>query len=173
MNNPASVPGLGRSIVLGLFLSLIGSCLGATVHWDRLQQIFSGTEESASTARMMKEGQAERKTNGPQPVELEDIQGLTAEGALLVDARSAKEYADGHLPGARSLPMGENASWVSFRMQIALDRTLIVYCSGYDCPDSFDLATRLVNAGYRDVRVFEGGVPQWQAAGFLLEQKKD
>ena len=42
---------------------------------------------------------------------------------------------------------------------------LVVYCSGYGCPDSFDLAMRLLAAGYRDVLVFEGGFPAWQDAG--------
>jgi rhodanese-related sulfurtransferase len=42
---------------------------------------------------------------------------------------------------------------------------LVIYCNGYGCPDSFDLGLRLIEAGYRDVRVFEGGLPEWRDAG--------
>jgi rhodanese-related sulfurtransferase len=45
------------------------------------------------------------------------------------------------------------------------DRPLITYCNGYGCPDSYDLAVLLLEAGYRRVWVFEGGFPAWRDAG--------
>jgi rhodanese-related sulfurtransferase len=102
----------------------------------------------------------------PQPVLLAEVRELAATGALLVDARDAALYADGHLPAAVSLPLAEvDAVLESFRQQVAAARTLILYCNGYGCQDSFDLALRLMNEGYRDVRVFEGGFPEWRDAG--------
>ncbi len=56
-----------------------------------------------------------------------------------------------------------------FQRTIPAGRTLITFCSGYGCPDSFDLAVLLQQAGYRDVRVFEGGFPQWRDAGLPVE----
>jgi 3-mercaptopyruvate sulfurtransferase SseA len=47
---------------------------------------------------------------------------------------------------------------------------LVLYCSGYGCPDSFDLGIILLAEGYRDVRVFEGGFPEWADAGLPVER---
>lgn len=48
-----------------------------------------------------------------------------------------------------------------------LDRAaaIIVYCSGPTCPQSRAAAEKLVALGYRDVRLFEGGLEAWKASG--------
>ncbi|NIQ98282.1 MAG: rhodanese-like domain-containing protein, partial [Desulfuromonadales bacterium] len=56
-----------------------------------------------------------------------------------------------------------------FFAAVDIHRTLVVYCSGYGCPDSFDLAVRLIEDGYRNVRLFEGGLPEWREAGLPVE----
>jgi len=49
--------------------------------------------------------------------------------------------------------------------------TLMLYCSGFGCPDSFDLGERLLAEGYLDVRVYEGGFPEWRDAGLPVEKE--
>jgi rhodanese-related sulfurtransferase len=106
----------------------------------------------------------------PAPATLEEVRSLLTAGALAVDARLRDLYREGHLAGAVSLPMQEvEAGLASFRSRVPATRTLVVYCSGSGCPDSFDLAVRLKGAGYRDVRVFEEGFPAWQEAGLQVE----
>lgn len=105
----------------------------------------------------------------PQPVLLAEMRELVGSGALLIDARDATLYAEGHLPGALSLPLGEvEAQLLQFRQRTAVASTLVVYCNGYGCPDSFDLGVRLLNEGFADVRVFEGGFPEWRDAGLPI-----
>jgi rhodanese-related sulfurtransferase len=102
----------------------------------------------------------------PQPVLLAEVRELVNSGAVPVDARDGALFSDGHLPGAVSLPLGEVESRLAgFRQQVAEGKTLVAYCNGYGCPDSFDLGQLLIKAGYRDVRVFEGGFPEWRDAG--------
>jgi rhodanese-related sulfurtransferase len=102
----------------------------------------------------------------PQPVQLAELRDLLAAGALPVDAREADRFAAGHLPGAVSLPLAAAGDRLTaFRSQVPVERTLVIYCSGYGCQDSFDLGLRLIEAGYRDVRIFEGGFPAWNDAG--------
>lgn len=107
----------------------------------------------------------------PQPVLLAEVRELLAAGALPVDARDGALHADGHLPGALSLPLGEvDPQIAAFHRQVPVEKTLVVYCNGYGCPDSFDLAQRLIAEGYRDVRVFEGGFPEWRDAGLPVDK---
>lgn len=101
----------------------------------------------------------------PIPVRLAEVKTLLAAGALAIDARNSELYAGGHLPGARSLPLAAADAALAAGGLFPPRTTLIVYCSGYGCTDSFDLALKLIAAGYGDVRVFEGGWPEWQEAG--------
>ncbi len=106
----------------------------------------------------------------PNPVMIDEVRPLQDAGALVVDARSPELYADGHLPGAVSLPMLEADDILSdFLQKVPRNQTLIIYCSGYGCPDSFDLGMQLLAEGYLDVRVFEGGYPEWRDAGLPVE----
>jgi rhodanese-related sulfurtransferase len=102
----------------------------------------------------------------PVPVLIGEVRQLMASGALLVDARSPELYATGHIEGAVSLPLVEiDTGLPKFLEHLAKDRSIITYCSGFGCPDSFDLGVLLIEAGCRDVRVFEGGFPEWRDAG--------
>ena len=100
---------------------------------------------------------------------ISDVQQALAFDALIVDARSPELFALSHIEGAVSLPMVEIESELpGFIERIARDRPVITYCSGFGCPDSFDLAVRLLAEGYLDVRVFEGGYPEWRDAGLPI-----
>lgn len=90
--------------------------------------------------------------------------------AVAVDVRSLAQYQTGHLPGAISLPFTELQSG---RMDAARastrDRVIIVYCSDEHCALSRLGARELRRAGWRNLRVFEGGVAAWKHAGYSLE----
>ncbi len=56
----------------------------------------------------------------------ERLQELVAQGVQLVEVLPAKEYAEDHLPGARSIPLGT----INRETAATLDanRPVIVYC---------------------------------------------
>ncbi len=148
-----------------ILIALVGLLAGLAVNQRLVREAFTGklavtpaTERAADPAR-------------PQPVLLAEVRELLAGGALAVDAREEGLYGDGHLPGARLLPLGALDERLEvFRQAVPAERTLVIYCNGYGCPDSFDLALRLAAAGYRDLRVFEGGFPEWRDAGLPVEK---
>jgi rhodanese-related sulfurtransferase len=95
---------------------------------------------------------------------------LHARGALFLDARRSKDFAEGHVAGARSFPIWE-AQVVKERVEalVAEGRDLslpvVLYCTGGDCEDSHMLAQMLFGAGFENLLVYRDGYPDWQARG--------
>lgn len=97
----------------------------------------------------------------------EDAAWLHEHGALFVDARRTAQYAEGHLPGAKSIPAWEDGL-VEKVDQLALFTAdlklpVVIYCSGGDCHDSHLVAEKLWLAGFRNLRIYGGGYPDWEA----------
>ncbi len=146
---------------------LLATLAGAAVNGRLLWQVWTGgTPDSVVVSAPLPASELV-----PMPVSLSELGSLPAGEILLLDARSSDLYLEGHLPAARSLPWGEIENLLpAFRAEVPVDRSLVAYCSGYGCEDSFNLAQRLMAVGYADVRVFEGGLPEWQDAGLPVEE---
>src|SRR5215472_12939264 len=86
-------------------------------------------------------------------------------GFVLLDVRSPKAYAAGHLPGARNLPHGR----ISERnlSAYAKDTLFVVYCNGPHCNGADRAALNLARLG-RPVKKMIGGVEGWKDEGFSL-----
>ena len=84
----------------------------------------------------------------------------------LLDARPAYEFAQGHLPGAVSLPWGQvEASYPAVEMRLprhAAEGRIVVYCSGTDCDMARDLGRFLQARGFDNVLLFDGGMTLWR-----------
>ncbi len=95
---------------------------------------------------------------------------LHSRGALFLDARRSKDFAEGHVAGARSFPIWE-AAVVKERVEALVsegrDQTLpvVLYCTGGDCEDSHMLAQSLFGAGFENLLVYREGFPDWKARG--------
>ncbi len=154
---------LKRICLESCVLIAFGALVGLSLNYQLVIDAFCGglapeqcqTEEVESVTMAL-----------PLPAMLGDVQEANAFDALIVDARSPELYEIGHILGALSLPMVEIDTLLpGFLDQIAKDRPIIIYCSGFGCLDSFDLGVLLLEKGYQDVRVFEGGYPEWRDAG--------
>jgi rhodanese-related sulfurtransferase len=92
-----------------------------------------------------------------------DLKALLDRGQrpLLVDLRPAEAYREGHLPGARSIPIRELR-----RRQAEIPAgQVILYC---DCPrEELEAAYRfLVERGAQDVRGLDEPFARWVARGY-------
>lgn len=83
------------------------------------------------------------------------------EALVLLDVRSADEYAhDGHIPGARLIPLPVLAQRAA---ELPRDRTIAIVCrSGNRSQVACDLLARM---GYTDLVNVSGGMIAWQRAG--------
>lgn len=69
-----------------------------------------------------------------------------ASGALILDVREAAEYAFGHIPGAKSIPMGELASRLD---ELNKDEAIYVICRTGTRSDL--AAQQLADAGFTNI----------------------
>ena len=90
-------------------------------------------------------------------------------GVIFVDARRTEKFEEGRIAGARSLAIWE--ADFEERLEMFLNTedpgaTVFVYCKGKKCEDSHQVALRLKQAGFINVRVIHDGYPGWKANGF-------
>lgn len=90
------------------------------------------------------------------------------EKLVFIDMRSAKEYQEKRLPGARSIPLAEVANRFS---EIPKSGRVILYC---DCKpyDVADRAVFLEYRGFRNIFIMPEGYAGWVKRGYPLETNR-
>lgn len=155
-----------RILLEAVVLVTVAAAVGLSLNYTMVMNAFSGRNVVNSPPVPIESAEVQF----PQPVDYEELDGLLADGHLLIDARDRQIYADSHLPGAVAFPLGEVDSLLAeFVSRVSYETPLIIYCNGFGCPDSFDLGVRLLEEGYHLVQVYEGGFPEWRDRGRPLE----
>jgi phage shock protein E len=83
---------------------------------------------------------------------------------MLLDVRTAEEYAEGHIKGAVLIPVQELAQRIS---EVPKDKQVYVYC--HSGGRSSRASNMLVNAGYTRIENVQGGFMAWKDAGYPVE----
>ena len=102
-----------------------------------------------------------------EPVTRAELTRRIRKGLVTVlDVRPEEEFALGHLPSARNIPLSQ------LRRQLStLDRKteIVAYCRGPYCVLSFEAVAQLRKRGFK-ARRLEDGLPEWKAAGLPVEK---
>ena len=77
---------------------------------------------------------------------------------LVIDVRTTTAFADGHIPGALSMPLLDLRQHVR---AFSTAREIVLYCGGAEV-QSLEGANILREMGYTHVLVLAGGFPAWQ-----------
>ena len=103
------------------------------------------------------------RRNLMKTITTEELQNRMESGPVaLFDVRGDIEYEKGHLPGAKTSPLGSLVFRVASIMNH--DSLIVVYSGGGDCSLSSEAAERLMNLGLRNVHCYEAGIQGWQSA---------
>ncbi len=116
-------------------------------------------------------GIGERTPEGYENVSVSHVYEHWRQGAdspipfVLIDVRTPEEYREGHIAGARLIPVQELAGRLS---EVPRDRQVYVYCrSGRR---SAKAAALLARHGFERVENMQGGILAWKAAGYPVQR---
>lgn len=85
--------------------------------------------------------------------------------ATIVDVRDAKEFAEGHLPEAKNIPLADLDKRIGELDKFKSKSVVVVCKTGARASAA---AAKLAKAGFTDVVNLDGGVAAWQKAGLPL-----
>jgi rhodanese-related sulfurtransferase len=140
------------------------------------EALADGLEEKAAVTSDWRRAELPPIDADAVAVEIEPLQArrLWEEGAAFVDARRSRQYEEGHIRGACSIPTFETALLDERLDQLAFEvqpeEPIVVYCSGGDCQDSHMLAERLWTEGFINVLIYRDGYPDWLRMGGAVEE---
>jgi rhodanese-related sulfurtransferase len=90
---------------------------------------------------------------------------LADDAVVVIDVRPDAEYRQGHIAGARSIPVSQLEHHLA---DLPRDREIVAYCRGPYCVFADEAVTLLQEHGLRARRLIEG-FPEWRAAGYPSE----
>ena len=98
---------------------------------------------------------------------LEATRLMNQPGALVLDVRESQEFAAGHLPRARHIPLGELGRRLN---EIAKFREKPVVVTCRSGARSGSACRTLRKAGFTNVHNLKGGIGAWQQASLPVER---
>jgi rhodanese-related sulfurtransferase len=114
-----------------------------------------------------KQGQAA----SPELIPLERAKALfAADSALFIDARHEFEYTKGHIRGAMNIALNEFDIHRARLEDTPKNKLLIIYCDAVECNSSIEVATKLTEAGFTNVKIFFGGWQEWKTNNLPAEK---
>lgn len=103
---------------------------------------------------------------GVTPLSPETLLSSPPDDVLILDVRSAEEYARGHVPGALNIPHTEVGARLD-ELSGAQHRPVVVYCEKGGRAGQAEAT--LLAAGFTDLHHLEGDMSAWRAAGRVVE----
>ncbi len=130
--------------------------------WRTLRDV--GTAQLAEVDRLVETYLTDR--HALEAVTKEELVRQLAEDAVVVlDVRPRLEYDQGHIVGARSIPLAQLERYLA---ELPADREIVAYCRGPYCVFADEAVSLLLQRGFRARRLTEG-LPEWRAAGYPVE----
>ena len=92
-------------------------------------------------------------------IDVEELAQRRAQGQLVIDVRQPDEYEEGHVPGARSIPLGDVPARLD---EVPTDRPVLVICQSGGRSMK---AVEFLRARGHDATNVAGGTRAWVESG--------
>jgi len=135
-----------KFIEQNIWLVLVALVSGSVLIWPLISRRMSGAAEV-----------------GP----MEAVQLINRKDAVMVDLREPGEFAGGHAPNARNIPVGQLDKRIG-ELEKFKNRPIILVCQTGG--RSHTATAQLKKAGIGEVMVLSGGINAWQQANLPVEK---
>ncbi len=133
--------------------------------WRALRDV--GEHQLAEIDRLVDDYRRSREEL--EPIGMEELLERMRQGeAKAIDVRPEEEYRDGHIAGARSIPVEELEARAE---ELPSDTEVVAYCRGPYCLLSDEAVETLREHGI-SARRLEEGFPDWKAEGYPVERAR-
>lgn len=89
--------------------------------------------------------------------------------ALFIDSRHNYEYKMGHIHGSINITFNEIDTNSIMLEDIPKEKMLIIYCDGAECNSSIELALKLIELKFINVKIFFGGWQEWKTHNYPVD----
>ena len=101
-------------------------------------------------------------------IKIEEAKKIYDDGrALFIDARGAKSYKTETIMGSINVPVKKYPSLKNL-MPNDKNALIVTFCQGFKCELTDKLAEFLVKDGYKNVKNYKGGYPEWKENNYPI-----
>jgi len=136
--------------VAGLYANLRDVAIAHLADADRAAVAYLGGDDAGEAEDVPREELLRRARSGQ---------------VVVLDVRPRHEYAEGHIPGAVSVPVEELEQRLA---ELPADVQVVAYCRGAYCVLAYD-AVRLLTRHGRSARRLREGMLEWRLAGMPVQ----
>jgi len=136
--------------VAGLYANLRDVALAHLADAERAAVAYLGGDDAGEAEDVPREELLRRARSGQ---------------VVVLDVRPRHEYAEGHIPGAVSVPVEELEQRLA---ELPADVQVVAYCRGAYCVLAYD-AVRLLTRHGRSARRLREGMLEWRLAGMPVQ----
>ena len=124
----------------------------------------TGTVFAASTSY-----RAPEQAPGATTVTVDEAKWLHDDGAVFIDVRNPRFFANRHIPGAHHLDMKNVFTQESLAAVADKDEPIVIYASSERCGRAYRGAKLAASWGYKEVYYFRGGIVDWKSVEFPIK----
>ena len=101
-------------------------------------------------------------------IKLDEAKKIHDEGkALFIDARGSKSYQKATIMAAVNVPL-KSYPLLANLLPRDRDAIIVTFCQGFQCHLADEVARLLIKDGYKNVKVYKGGYPEWKEHEYAL-----
>lgn len=84
----------------------------------------------------------------------------------LVNVLPKESFEEKHIPESMNIPVTDIENTAPQRLD--KEDEIVVYCADFECNASPKAAKKLEELGYRNIYDYEGGIEDWEKAGYNI-----